>query len=114
MTIRPTNRYDNYHAHVYFDGNSVEQGAALCKRAGELFGVSVGRVHLRPVGPHPCRSCQLAFGKDQFDALIPWLEENRGGLTVFVHGLTGDDLADHTEHASWLGDAVPLNLLIFS
>ena len=113
MTKRPTNVYDKYHAHVYFDGNSIEKAASLCQKAGELFGVNVGRVHQKPVGPHPCRSCQLAFDKTQFDQLIPWLENNRGEFTVLVHGLTGNDLADHTERASWLGKPVPLNLLIF-
>lgn len=114
MTKRPTNTYDRYHAHVYFDEVSVEKASALCAGAGELFGVAVGRVHQKLVGPHPCWSCQLAFDKTQFEALIPWLEDNRGGLTILVHGLTGNDLADHTEHAAWLGDAVPLNLSIFA
>ena len=36
-----------------------------------------------------------------------------GGLTVLVHGLTGDDLADHTEHAAWLGEPVELDLSVF-
>lgn len=113
MIKRPINSYDQYHAHVYFDGNSTEKASSLCQRAGELFGVKVGRLHQKPIGPHPCRSCQLAFDNTQFDVLIPWLENNRGDLTILVHGLTGNDRADHTDHASWLGKPVPLNLLIF-
>jgi len=113
MTKRPTNTYDRYHAHVYFDEASVEKASTLCAGAGDRFGVVVGRVHQKLVGPHPCWSCQLAFDKTQFEALIPWLGDNRDGLTILVHGLTGNDLADHTEHAAWLGDAVPLNLSIF-
>jgi DOPA 4,5-dioxygenase len=34
-------------------------------------------------------------------------------LTILVHGLTGEDLADHTEHASWLGEPAELDLSIF-
>ena len=113
MTKRPTNDYDNYHAHVYFDETSVEQASSLCGQAGELFAVKVGRLHQKLVGPHPCWSCQLAFDRTQFDTVIPWLEEHRAGLTVFVHGLTGNDLKDHTDGASWLGTAIPLNLSIF-
>jgi DOPA 4,5-dioxygenase len=30
-----------------------------------------------------------------------------------VHGLTGDDLADHTRHAAWLGEELPLDLSMF-
>lgn len=112
-TQRPTNHYDRYHAHVYFDAASVAMASSLCHQAGELFGIQVGRVHQKLVGPHPRWSCQLSFSKDQFDQLIPWLDKNRDELTVFVHALTGNDLEDHTTHASWLGEAVPLNLSIF-
>lgn len=113
MTKRPTNQYERYHAHIYFDETSLEKASLLCQEAGQRFGVSVGRVHQKCVGSHPCWSCQLSFDNTQFSLLIPWLEENRDGLTVFVHGLTGNDLADHTENTSWLGEAVPLKLSIF-
>jgi aromatic ring-cleaving dioxygenase len=113
MTQRPANHYDHYHAHVYFDDSTLAQATALCQAAGERFGVAVGRVHQQLVGPHPRWSCQLAFDQAQFDPLIPWLDAHRDGLTVLVHGVTGNDLTDHTEHAAWLGDAVPLNLSIF-
>ena len=113
LTKRPTNDYDHYHAHVYFDETSLEQASSICHKAGSLFGLKVGRVHQKPVGPHPCWSCQIAFDKTQFDLLIPWLEENRENMTVLVHGLTGNDLEDHTEHASWLGDPVSLKLSVF-
>ena len=111
---RPHNVYANYHAHVYFGPDTVEQARALCIEAGRRFsGVTVGRVHERLVGPHPHWSCQLAFDSATFEPLIPWLEENRHGLDVFVHGLTGDDLKDHTTHASWLGNSSVLHLEIF-
>ena len=110
---RPVNIYKAYHAHVYFNRASLKTASSLCGRAGELFGVKVGRVHQKLVGPHPRWSCQLAFNSAQFEELVPWLDVSRGGLTVLVHALTGDDLADHTEHATWLGDAVQLDLSCF-
>ncbi len=58
-------------------------------------------------------SCQITFGHKDFDALIAWLDEHRQGLTVLVHGLTGDDLRDHTNYAYWLGEPKPLNLAQF-
>lgn len=112
-TRRPTNTYANYHAHVYFDQRSVNRAAALCAEAGQRFGVSVGRVHQKTVGPHPRWSCQLTFDAAQFGQLIPWLEQERGELTVLVHPLTGDDLQDHSQHAMWLGAPVALDLSIF-
>ncbi|RYY99854.1 MAG: 4,5-dioxygenase [Comamonadaceae bacterium] len=86
MPRRPANVHAAYHAHVYFDADTVAQARALCEEAGRLFQVTVGRVHERNVGPHPRWSCQLAFSADQFDRIVPWLDAHRGGLDVFVHG----------------------------
>ena len=58
-------------------------------------------------------SCQLSFDSSEFDQLIPWLDEHRDGLTILVHPLTGDALAEHSTHARWLGEPVSLNLEIF-
>jgi aromatic ring-cleaving dioxygenase len=113
MIRRPTNVYANYHAHVYFDEATYEQAQSLCHGAGERFGALVGRFHRRPVGPHPYWSCQLTFDSSHFEGLIPWLDENRNGLDILVHGLSGDALEDHTTHASWLGNPATLNLEVF-
>lgn len=59
-------------------------------------------------------SCQIAFTSKDFESLVTWLDENRAGLTVFVHALTGDYLKDHTDYAYWLGDSVELDLSLFS
>ncbi len=112
-TKRPVNSHKAYHAHVYFDEESKLVAKKLCDESGQLFGLSVGRFHEKLVGPHPCWSCQITFGARDFEKYIAWLEENRQGLTVFVHALTGDDLKDHTEFAYWLGQAVDLNLDFF-
>ena len=55
-----------------------------------------------------------ALGPVEQRRLIAWLDENRGGLDILVHGLTGNDLEDHTTHAAWLGDAARLNLEVFT
>ena len=103
-----------YHAHVYFDAASRESARQLCEAAGQAFPVVVGRMHDKPVGPHPRGSCQLAFEPGLFGRIIPWLIENRKGLTVFAHADTGDDLADHTEHVVWLGPSETLHLAALS
>lgn len=113
MVQRPRNVYSKYHAHVYFDEQSTEQARDLCQRAAALFGVAMGRVHQKLVGPHPHWSCQLAFDTTRFDALIAWLEAHRAGLNILVHGLTGNDLKDHTANASWLGEPAELDLSHF-
>ena len=113
MIQRPQNLHPHYHAHVYFDEKTTEQARELCQTAATRFGVTMGRVHQKLVGPHPHWSCQLAFDSKQFNALIPWLETNRNGLNVLVHAQTGNNIEDHTTHASWLGEPATLNLSHF-
>ncbi|HSH89053.1 MAG TPA: DOPA 4,5-dioxygenase family protein [Ramlibacter sp.] len=110
MPRYPENHTPAHHAHLYFDADTVAQARALAERAGRELHVQVGRVHEKEVGPHPRWSCQLAFDASEFDKVIEWLEANRNGLDVFVHGLTGDDIADHTTHAYWLGKEWPLKM----
>ncbi len=113
MTQRPINIHAGYHAHIYFGPGTVEQARALREAAGRELKASVGRFHEKLVGPHPHWSCQLAFTREEFDNVVPWLESHRNGLDIFVHGLTGNDLEDHTTHAYWLGHSTPLNLSVF-
>ncbi|MEM9216209.1 MAG: DOPA 4,5-dioxygenase family protein [Cyanobacteria bacterium P01_F01_bin.150] len=108
-----------FHAHVYFGPDTMEQANHLCQQAGQTFSDSpylfkVGRMHQRPIGPHPCWSCQLSFDPELFGDVIPWLALNRQGLTVFIHTQTGDDLKDHTDHAIWMGSIEPLRLSVLS
>ncbi|MHC8404931.1 DOPA 4,5-dioxygenase family protein [Pseudomonas sp. TMB3-21] len=102
-----------YHAHVYFNAGTIDQARALCEQAVQLFPVKMGRVHERPVGPHPDWSCQLAFEPNAIGDVLPWLALNRNGLVIFLHPDTGNDLLDHTEHAIWMGAMRPLNLSSF-
>ena len=54
----------DFHAHIYFDPDRLGEAQALARSAHERFGVPVGHFHLRPVGPHPRGSCQLAFASE--------------------------------------------------
>ena len=103
----------NFHAHIYYDPAEVERAKALAAAAQERFGVPVGHFHLKPVGPHPRGSCQLTVPAAQFGEVAQWLVLNRGGLTIFAHANTGDDLADHTAHVIWFGPSEELNLAMF-
>lgn len=104
---------EGYHAHVYFDAQTIDQARALCEEATQRFGLKMGRVHEKPVGPHPDWSCQLAFEHAQLADVVRWLALNRKGLGVLLHPLTGDDLADHTEHAIWMGAVRDLDVSMF-
>ena len=98
-----------YHAHVYFDAESEPAALALRDTVAHRFGdVVVGRVHRKPVGPHPHWSYQLAFAPERFGELVPFLMLNRGELDVLVHPRTGDEIRDHFDYAVWLGEKAAL------
>ncbi len=105
-----TPRIKGFHAHVYFDATTLEQARTLCEEAARRFPLKMGRVHEKPVGPHPDWSCQLAFKPDLFGEVIPWLALHRNGLTVLIHPITGSDLRDHRDYPMWMGIVRPLDL----
>ena len=110
---RPINQHKAYHAHIYFDADTLATAKQIGADVAERFGLRIGRYHEQPVGPHPDWSVQITFAAKHFDEFIPWLDEHRQGLNVLVHGVTGDDLRDHTEFAYWLGEPVELKLAMF-
>ncbi|GAA0684627.1 DOPA 4,5-dioxygenase family protein [Marinobacterium maritimum] len=109
----PVNLHKAYHAHIYFDEQSVQHVTGLCEHIATEFGLKVGRIHQKLVGPHRRWSVQILFSHRDFEAFIPWLDAERGDLDVLVHGVTGDEYKDHTDHAYWLGQPVELDLSIF-
>lgn len=110
MTETPIEAITGYHAHVYYDADSKGRAAALRAAIEAAFTVRMGRWHDKPIGPHPRGSYQVAFEPDLFARIVPWLALNRGGLTIFLHPETGDDIPDHTDHALWLGPQEALDL----
>jgi len=102
----------HYHAHVYYDPASTRDRAArLRERVAAAFPeAALGRWHDELVGPHLRSMYQIAFPRELLASLLPWLMLNRDGLTILLHPGTGNDYADHTEHAAWLGDVLPLRL----
>jgi len=100
----------SWHAHVYFaDAGERERALAVRDEIAERFAVALGRVHDRPVGPHPCPMYQVAFDGASFGRIVPWLALNRRGLTVLVHPNTRAERADHLEHALWMGRPLALD-----
>ena len=109
--MKPVSAIEDYHAHVYYDAASKPAAAALRQKMESEFSDAVfGRWHDRPVGPHPDWSFQIAFKPDLFQPIVSYLALNRGALVVFVHPQTGDAVADHRDHAMWMGAVRPLDL----
>lgn len=108
--MKQTAEVKGFHAHIYYDPQSRESAAQIRETLGAEFAVRLGRWHDQPVGPHPQAMYQVAFAPDQFAEVVPWLMLHRQGLDVLIHPETGDDLADHTDHALWLGEKLALRL----
>jgi DOPA 4,5-dioxygenase len=110
MAELPPDKVRAYHAHVYYLPETRAAAAAVRERLGVLFPVQLGRWHNVPVGPHSRGMYQVLFQPADFHCIVPWLMLNRRGLDVLVHPDTGDELADHTAYALWLGERLPLRL----
>ncbi|QKG71820.1 DOPA 4,5-dioxygenase family protein [Erythrobacter mangrovi] len=102
-----------YHAHIYFDPAEIEAARAFAKAAQNAFGMPVGHFHTSPVGPHPRGSCQLSLRPEQFAQFAVWAPEARGDLTIFAHGVSGNDLVDHTRYVIWFGQSEALDMSVF-
>jgi aromatic ring-cleaving dioxygenase len=108
---RPLSEIESYHAHIYYDGASARERAALLRQwIAERFLVRIGNWHNRPVGPHPMPMFQVAFATELMSTFVPWLMLNRLGLTVLVHPNTDQPRDDHLVHALWLGGMLPLDV----
>ncbi len=105
-------RISAWHAHIYFDPATTRDAAAAVREgiAQAFPAARLGNWHEVPVGPHTRAMYQVLFAPDLLAPLLSWLALNRRGLAVLVHPETGDDLADHQDHAVWLGAVLPLNL----
>ena len=74
-----------------------------------------------PVGPWPTPMWQVLLPQSErveidLRACMKWLIEHRDGLSIMVHpnterqGQQGGMVADHTDHAQWLGPSLSLRL----
>jgi DOPA 4,5-dioxygenase len=100
-----------YHAHIYYTPETRPAAEALLAqvaRAG-LRLEYLGRLIDRPVGPHPVPMFEIDFGVEEEPAVVEFLKQHRGSLSVLVHEVTGNDLRDHTAGARWLGQKLELD-----
>ena len=99
----------NYHAHIYWKhiGERV-QALSLRSQLKEL-GCDLGKVHDRPIGPHPLPMYQANYSTAIAESVESLLKST--GLTVLLHEDTGDDIRDHTHGARWLGETLELDLV---
>lgn len=102
-----------YDAHIYFTPQTRPKAETLQKALLNSFTpeqMRVSRLVDRPVGPHPLPMFEVNFPKANFQMIRNFLEDNRNGLDVLIHTVTGDDPKDHTEGATWLGQKLELDM----
>jgi aromatic ring-cleaving dioxygenase len=106
-------KIQSYHFHLYYPVAEISKAQSIVDKLKTIEGIEIGRVWDRPVGPHPIGSCQITVYPGDFEKMTNWFLENREGFDVFVHGVSGDDIIDHTKHVMWIGKEHPLKLEIF-
>ena len=99
-----------YHAHVYYDADTLPLATQLRETLAANFPVEIGRFSGEQVGPHPVPQFQVIFRTEEFQTVVPWLMLHRQGLDILVHPLTDDMVDDHTVYALWLGTPITLKL----
>jgi len=106
-----------YHAHVYFTDATRPVARALqaelrallkSDRAAGLLVVE--DLDEMAVGPHPLPQFEIHCYQGYLSKLLPLLEASP--LVSVVHPVTDDDLADHTELATWIHGTVELDLSV--
>ncbi|QUJ69224.1 4,5-dioxygenase (plasmid) [Photobacterium sp. GJ3] len=104
-----------FHAHVYFElsqqtlAEQVRQ-QIIAERPDDIL--AIFSLVPRRVGPHDMPMFELHFA-DNRTGLIEWLDQHRAGLSVLIHPVSANELADHTVNALWLGKQLPVHTDIF-
>lgn len=106
--------FDLYHFHIYFSNEQLGKLKELVEKLDAVDNIRIGRIWEYPVGPHPTGSCQISVRNQDFEKMLVWFLVERGGLDIFIHPLSGDEIKDHSDYAMWIGQSYQLNLEIFT
>lgn len=105
---------EGYHIHFYCELDQTSLANEI--RTGLLQSIpaidGAGPVRDRPVGPHPLPMFEAWFKPAALNDVVTWTMAHRRGLNVLIHPISGNDLADHRDHAMWIGKPQPINLKI--
>ena len=101
-----------YHAHIYFSTDEMTLAAqvreSIIKQLPQL--TYAGQLIPISIGPHPQPMFEIHIPAASINFAMATMNELREGLSVLIHPVQTDELAAHTEAASWLGKKLTLNL----
>ena len=103
-----------YHFHLYYEFEDIKLASEVREKISKAFDLEVGRLWDRSVGPHPVGSCQVTVPVELFEKVVAWFLQNRNGIDLFIHPISGDDIADHSDYIMWIGKSYKLNTDFFN
>lgn len=105
-----------FHCHVYYHSHNRDSANSLREAVLQLAG---GRLQVSTLsdgtrGPHVMPMFGIHFKPQDLPEVLGFLMKNHGPHSVLLHPETGNELLDHTHHAFWLGEKMPLNLAVLA
>lgn len=119
-TLKFSSPIEYYDFHIYYfahDDESHKESNFLRERLLEKFSEEAGNgtiiVKVLPdskvIGPHSTQFWEVDVAHPEiFLRLLTWFQLHHGNLSVLIHPHTGNDIKDHTLHALWLGQKLPI------
>lgn len=105
-----------YHVHIYY--NSETRAAAhafLVKHRLRSWSRRpwISTMIDENIGPHTSSMFQVNVDDDFMDEYMEFFNRENPGLSMLLHEVTGDEIADHTTGTRWFGPEVPMDLSYF-
>lgn len=109
-----------YDFHIYYyahDDESQKESDLLRGKLLETFSeeAKTGTIIVKVlpdstvIGPHSTQFWEVDVARPEvFLKLLTWFQLFHGNLSVLIHPQTGNDIKDHTVHALWLGQKLPI------
>lgn len=116
-----------YHAHVYYSSETKGVATALRQklldkqpanrfrfgvrfRTAQPSHVQVGNMHDVPIGPHTQPMFAITIPEKSLSYMLSFLIQERGSLSILIHPVSDNELADHTTNVMFLGTPVPVDI----